>query len=473
MGSPTSTAGSSFPTEILLPIFIDAYLNSRHEFRSKHDTCLRVQQCIGPSPCKCSNDDKLVSSKWRNDDLAIPFPYPISAVCQRWRDIVESVPAFWTRIVVFVDTRPTPPSRILKQLRLSGTLELDVFILRRPETYIQDDVGEHERCRAVIDLLMPHLHRCRAVSFDVINTSSLPSISRDFRGPALALTELTLKARVDDGSRSSVSLQSNELEPFHCPNLSKIDIDGRNFAQACLDLPSWQACLSAVPRERFLSIRLSTFTPKSAGDHRFTTDLFLAFLATLPTLHRLTLEDVEFSYVESSAPPAFDERARIYPSCFTAIGLTAGFMRAILDGTDFDSLEFMHVERCGLTGAHAPHAGSLTLTDISAGEDLEGFLRPWWGYSLDVVRCPGFDDAVLRTAFEADVEKTVHLRIEDCEGFSAGGLRAMVKGMMNVEGGGVSFLEVSGWGPRAPEEKEWKWFNRRVKWFSWEAKERE
>ncbi|KAF8055370.1 hypothetical protein FPV67DRAFT_846767 [Lyophyllum atratum] len=465
----------SLPTELLRLVFIQIYLDARQKFRSSTklcSRCLRLYRIVRNYKCRCRHNENANISEWRRDNLlnVSLFPYTTAAVCRRWRDVMESIPAFWTRVVAFVDLHPTPLSRIRKQIQLSKGEELEIFVLRRPSTISPlAEFNEYERCRAVIDLIMPQLHRCQSISFRVIKTSSLPSISRDFHGPATALRKLVLRASIDDGRPSgdwsSASLPRSDPQPFHCPNLSEIDVDGRNFAYAYLDLPSWRLHLSLVTRLRGseFSLALSTFRPVLPKDHEFTLDDYLDIVSTSETFHTLTLDTIEFSCLNLPPLPTF---FAMWPSSLWLSGLTSRFMKDFTSRADIGFVDFLHIDQCGVTGVKVPDdARNVTLQDIGAKEDIYGFMFEWEGSFLEVIRCPGFDDRVLRTLGH-ELGRSLLLEIKDCQGFSMHGLMEMVR-----ELGTVDLVRVSGYGPCPPSPTELEWLKQHVNRFSWEATE--
>jgi hypothetical protein len=52
--------------------------------------------------------------EWQEFDVkpSSLFPYAVAAVCSLWRDIMSSVPQFWTRIIIFLDS-PTIPQSVI------------------------------------------------------------------------------------------------------------------------------------------------------------------------------------------------------------------------------------------------------------------------------------------------------------------------------------------------------------------------
>ncbi|RDB19452.1 hypothetical protein Hypma_013617 [Hypsizygus marmoreus] len=201
---------NSLPAELLLSIFTDVYMDSRVDGNGPHGhkprTISNLAWINGPVVNTASDSESEMEETeensylwrrksaateyigtWKKEHLYDPntlFPYTLSFVCRRWRALAETVPAFWTRLVIYVDCQPTSLSDIQSQLDVTCDLPLEVTVRRRPDTYSAADPEEYLRCRHVIELLMPHVRRFRMFTFDVISSSSLPSLSDDFHGAA-------------------------------------------------------------------------------------------------------------------------------------------------------------------------------------------------------------------------------------------------------------------------------------------------
>ncbi|KAJ3557471.1 hypothetical protein NP233_g11735 [Leucocoprinus birnbaumii] len=235
----------AFPTELLLIIFnfvfddLASYCADSPEAHKECDVCNGVYQNAIPAGAGGSAGQNLhVVWEWQDDVLSDAlFPYSIAGVCRRWRDIMATVPQFWTRLIVFVDDptvsayRPstpplTPPwssssslpstsseppasyaptidaaRNIHSHLSWSAQLPIEVYVLRRRHsTSLGIDKTERSRTRLVFEAIKPHLHRCHVLRFSVLQSSSLPSLVHDFAGvKAPVLTDLRLECEVDDG----------------------------------------------------------------------------------------------------------------------------------------------------------------------------------------------------------------------------------------------------------------------------------
>ncbi|RDB22053.1 hypothetical protein Hypma_011146 [Hypsizygus marmoreus] len=362
---------------------------------------------------------------WKDENAVDPgylFPKAIAAVCQRWREIVERLPILWTRIVAFVDSSPTPLSEVEAYLKLSRDLPLQVYVLTRPDHDLEEDWGERTRCRDVIELLVPHIPRCQKIAFDVMYSSSLPSISKDFLGCAPLLQMLNLKCETDDGVASGGQDPRSEIaeEPFLTPALKDLCVDGRNFVHASLALPSW---IESIPKGQ-IRLRVHNFAASDSisEDLEFNLHDFILVLERLKVV-RLSLSNVKFSDHSTVVPNASVsadtlELERLNYHTFT------GIMAFIADG----GIESIRISQCGIAFLGRDlHSDCLILEGISAGADISDFLVCWSGGELKVSNCPGFDDIALETLGNMDNARIRSLIIEDCQNISLEGVMEMAQ----------------------------------------------
>jgi hypothetical protein len=273
---------TSFPAEVLLIIFKLVYREERrHRF----------------------NHDAFWPSKQDNLSPSL-FPYSVAAVCSYWREIMALVPEFWTRIVILVDQHATPLPAVECQLAWSRDLPLNVAVTRRMNTYTAEDNDESVRTHQIISRLLPHLHRFRNLSFEVMLSSSLPSFPNDFKGSAPLLQSIKLECMEDDGgapyshvqnkaNTTSTTLDTQmEHAGFQCPDLRQLTIDGRNFYNAGRLGPSWSGMLSGIQ-----SLIVSHFRPRD-GEALTICD-FMIPLNPIQRLLNLTIVDLQIDISES------------------------------------------------------------------------------------------------------------------------------------------------------------------------------
>jgi hypothetical protein len=156
------------------------------------------------------------------------FPYALVAVCALWRDILLTFPKFWKQIVVFLGYNPSWLSDFRSELEASRDAMIKVFVMRdRSRTLMNQDVLEEEHMCAVMDVLRLHVHRCTQLSFFLHQTSSLPSVWKEFDHlPHLLSLKLSGKShreKLISGPTIPDAVAGREFIP---PNLGYLAIDG-------------------------------------------------------------------------------------------------------------------------------------------------------------------------------------------------------------------------------------------------------
>ncbi|KAH7929398.1 hypothetical protein BV22DRAFT_135355 [Leucogyrophana mollusca] len=197
--SSSTPSINTMPTELLLMIFKGVY--------AAHRTGQVGSQSDPNSNSDSDSDsDSDSSDDWIPADPLSPsyFPLALTRVCTAWRDIMSTVPEFWTRLVIFVDNDPTPLSQVESWLEWSRDLPLDILVTRRPDRFEEDDPDENDRVDCLIDVIYGDIERCQRLCFDVILASSLPPLDIFNHLVAPHLATFTLECRVDDGPRPDV-----------------------------------------------------------------------------------------------------------------------------------------------------------------------------------------------------------------------------------------------------------------------------
>jgi hypothetical protein len=354
------------------------------------------------------------------------FPYAPASVCSFWRDAMSTMAKCWDLVVIFVDPPATPLSVITSQLSWSRNGQLDVFIIRRAFHNVD---GRHERSQviAIMNIIVPHIHRIRDLRINVMFSSSLPSILRDFHGTATMMLNLQLQCMEDDGGVGRTeSVALTDLEEFQCPNLQYLVIDGRNCYEASRSDPQWTDKIANIWR-----LAISHFHP-NPGESFSTQELLLPFLT--PKLDKLRITDLvlhpshHFGFPNIHLFSVEFEDLHSFELLHDIIGLLdepydISFTRCILEDIT-DELELNHFAAMG-------DGGVLKLTKID--HDLAPLLRLWRGDSLSITDCPRFDDALLDAMTFKDNEVfncaigVDYLTIQDCPNFSVAALRRFVE----------------------------------------------
>ena len=273
---------------------------------------------------------------------------------------MSTVAVFWTRIVILVDTNPTPLRAIESYFRWTRDLPLDVAVMRKPGTFEEDDPGEKARVAAVMGLLAPHVRRCHNLHFDIIYSSSLPSLRRDFHGVASELESLRLECQVDDGRNDPSDVV--EHGTFACPVLRWLVIDGRNFMDSCM--------IDARPFTNASAIKILHFSPSESDDESLSLYQVLESLLKFDKLLWLAMSDIEFDFASGSY------QAYSFPlssSFVTFEDLSDEVLTEYFDVTSAHP-EAASFTRCSIDTFDNVSGDCLILEEIAVDQDLTSFL---------------------------------------------------------------------------------------------------
>ncbi|TFK37414.1 hypothetical protein BDQ12DRAFT_159634 [Crucibulum laeve] len=363
------------------------------------------------------------------------FPYNLAYVCQQWRTILSVTPEYWTKLVIFVGPNATPLDDIRSFLEWSKGLSLEVFVTRDFSSSITSDPAEPERAWTVFDILLPHFPCFTTFSFNVIHSSSLPSVMHlplSMRDKDMTSINVFLMCAVDDGPMIAMDLpptrasQNSEVMDFH--------LDGRNALSMTLNFASTLECWG--------SFTMSHYTPLSFETPISILDILqiLCSLRGLCTLKLIDLHPVlgasyQYSlsiyslYIEGIAfeDIAFEIIERFFILCH------------------MEKLEVIKITRCPLDGPIEIPFTAETLILENIDSTLVSFLSDWDGTMLYVKNCTQFNDDVfaLFNQFDEDgVLWPTHLRsitIEGCPNFTISALKNMVQTRVDSNGGGEPF----------------------------------
>ncbi|KAG5637697.1 hypothetical protein H0H81_003552, partial [Sphagnurus paluster] len=332
---------------------------------------------------------------WKASDLhETLFPHSLSTVCTAWRELMSKIPIFWTRLVIFVGGQhETLLSDVRLYLEWSQEFYITVHVTRSlfevPEQLYVHDAHEYAHSRGLIDILAPHFHRMKALSFSLHQSSSLPRLFDDLQGPALHLESLILECKYDDG-RNEDELTPEDLPPILLPRLRQLSIDGRSLLRI-YDTASW---LFDISSKEMIGLEISRFTPSHDGRSIDLHD-FLGSISGAE-LDIVRIRDVSFTWrhypIERIPLFCYWHFSDVY---FEDLGpgVIGEFIRAI--GSLI--LRHVHITRCPLAAsAKALPAGELVIEDIGDPAGLVAFIRNWRGEVLTLTKCPtGVVDAVL------------------------------------------------------------------------------
>ncbi|KAF5368713.1 hypothetical protein D9615_010295 [Tricholomella constricta] len=404
------------------------------------------------------------------------FPYSVASVCSSWRDLISSVPAYWTRVVLFIDERPTTVYDTQLIFRSSRNLPIDVDIIRR--TYVdQNDPNEGTRLKDILDVMRPHLYRCRSIRLDVLYSSSLPSIGY-FSCDAPLLKFLNIDCRIFDGSS-----RTDEEVPrtYKWPLLTEVALDGQTFYDICK--AGEDDCLSRLfPHDTF-NLTISQFTPSKCDRPGLSFVNTMCALGQIPDLQYLRLSGVEL----------LDDRATSFKSHAPDFTALSELVLEDLGAETMDPLlawlpeaRRLFIVRCAFfVTTHPPDSIFLVMVNIDEEQPIAQVLSAWDGRCLTFEDCPAFDDAFLAMLGGNERQEDEYpgctylhcLTISDCTGFSVAALKEMIRVRRTVLDevdpyypGVIQVLSVKGLKPVLSCEDE-EWFMRNVEEFRWERDE--
>ncbi|KAF9456182.1 hypothetical protein BDZ94DRAFT_436756 [Collybia nuda] len=463
-------ATTDLPVETLLMIFKQLFWASCVE-----TTC----PCVDPEECFCRKDISPIAWDQGEDLLASSvFPYAITLVCKRWNILIRSDPTFWTRIVIILDEDPTPLLKIQSQIGLSGELPLDFHVLRRQK---ERDSREYAQSRLIIDFLHSYLYRCRVVVFDLTHNSSLPSITRDLRREAPHLVKLQLRCQIDDGQDyvARPPFQGGSDEDFSSFSLLEIlDIDGKNFADCCMDDSYWEDNLSRSIKH---SVTISNYTPVSNEvDEQCTMWDFVTGLASIPQISELHLVNLQFDRDLSHWDDVFMPELPY----IELKDLDLEFVNRFLGTVVLEDLDHLHITRCSVRVPFLTlHSAHLTLEQVMHDRYFFGrILEEWNGTTLEVINLMAFNDDAIRTLLKNTTPEGPHTRqcrnfiIKDCPNFTVATLKRLITSrnaafLQSTPSSGVAprcTLHVSGHGPTLSTE-DGDWFFKNLDSFQWDT----
>ncbi|TFY60636.1 hypothetical protein EVJ58_g5021 [Rhodofomes roseus] len=320
-------------------------------------------------------------------------PWALASVCHTWRELVENVSSFWTRLVIWVDepNGPLPLARIRKHLACSRELPIDIFISRRREWQppMGTDHEEKARVKAIMDVLAPHMKRWRSLLLRLLHSDSLPLPRIDLVGHADKLKILSLDSIIDDSAASDEAASPITGE-FHTPELTELFMKGVHFREVyvkpCLQMSQFP------PPPTLQSICISKY--ESHHPPFPLVDLLLCLLHCVMTHLRLADLALDCSY---TGPP-------ILETTYTRLGSVAFF-----DITGNVLAEFHRL---------LSHPVFAKVSYTRCSKDDNAILGA--SYSLDI---EGITDAMTLLKLLLSAVRSPHLCCEvsfkDCDGLSS------------------------------------------------------
>lgn len=421
----------------------------------------------------------LRSRSWRGlMKLMYQFPHTPMAVCKLWRDVVTSNPKFWTRAVIFADTKnPLAALGNLRNLlRYSRDLPVVVAVVRKSYN-IMYDKEEGMNVSLILEVLLQNLHRFQDMYFHLNQSSSLPSILHFIqRNRPATLSRLALHCDIDDGENLDMcNFNSVPMIKNNRSMLTTLKIDGRNLMSICENPTLWSLVLAHLK-----CLTLERLQLNEHSERNLSLTSTIEFLSKIPSLEVLTIRDVVFEV----SPRVYGVQSpAITVSDLILEDLSDGVVKSIFDHATLNPT-YMLMRNVPIDELpQIPQPAYLELSEIGTDQDLEDFLCFWDGEVLAIRSCMGFDDNLLGM-FQAEIAPPYHvmlspslreLHIQDCPNFSAAALRSMIQirkefveraDNKDLDLRYISEIFVCGMGPILNEEDA-TWFRRNMKTFVW------
>lgn len=383
MANQTTTTIASLPAELLGLVF-EFCSELKHLDKIKHKKAQLneppwhfISRGLSPSQRFGSQVDRfklLKSGVW--------FPYSHASVCRYWMEVLSSSPRYWRTVIFHLDSESKPPFDAVSVLSWSKNLPVDIVIVKQDTSsrlsQDTDYMFEKQHVQALVDLLSPHIHRCRSIHIDVHLSSSLPPILWNFTGCPSILESLSLFCDLDDQSHGDELLYSIQPEwgETHSTPLRSLVLDGRNLPDVC---SGWLRSQLALEQLVLLNYSVD-------AKYHIHLDCILETIQNLPHLLRLKFDKV-FVLLGSSA--VFTSQIQILH--FEEV--ESLIMDEIFRSCIMDELHTIHITRCSILTL--PAVSKLVLEDIDPCVSIPSILVDWEGSHLWIGRCRGFGDSFL------------------------------------------------------------------------------
>ncbi|KAF8804807.1 hypothetical protein BYT27DRAFT_7193801 [Phlegmacium glaucopus] len=220
------------------------------------------------------------------------FPFAPALVRRFWCDILACSPHYWNKLILYADE---DPPALIDALSWSQDRPLnsrdrpsDILVASRISDLTEGrKILENERMGFIINAIIPHIHRCRKISFEVLYASSLPSLSSIFKQNPVDLVDLTFEICFDDVQEPLPfpnSPVTSCLPNTIFPKLERLSINGRTF----MDLGRLHPDLLKNLRAD-IELSISQFTFSEEVDHGYTVAEFTKYIKSMGGIYKLRL----------------------------------------------------------------------------------------------------------------------------------------------------------------------------------------
>ncbi|KAG2159295.1 uncharacterized protein EDB93DRAFT_1114949 [Suillus bovinus] len=425
-----------------------AHLRSRASGQTKHDEKHQFvahlhrinNRCLPPELLLLifehvyADTSSMLNGEWIacSSQSLTQFPFSPAAVCKAWRDVLASMPRFWTRVIINLDT--TKLSDVATYLHLSRKLAFEIVVTRDQQILSHsrtNNEDEGDKAAAVMAQIL-------------LYSSSLPALRH--------LKRLKLQCGVDDGEHPLVGSEVPEQWHFYAPALRHLFLNGRNFRDACA--LGWDLCVSRYSGGKFPTGELHLH------DVLFVVDRLHHWFGTL---QKLTLQDILFDGILTQ-PDGYD--IEIEAVSLQSISLST--IRAMFMSKTGPAPRLVHIKHelsPSLDQIRLTQAGTLVLE--GAFSRMADAINIWDGNCLSIKHCPTFNDHTIW-----------NIHRQNCTEFSAGALLAFLDARddavqrawdrditSQVHFNSLQVLQVHGGPPISPRDA--KEFKERLLTFGW------
>ncbi|KAH7930408.1 hypothetical protein BV22DRAFT_1191239 [Leucogyrophana mollusca] len=374
-------------------------------------------------------------TRFHEDMLVSPTsPLSLASVCCWWMQVLLGLPTIWTRIIIQVDSQPTPLSLIKFFLAASRNLPLSVVITRRGGTFSEIDPYEATRVASAMRLIRHCIWRCVSLHVHVIQRSSLPKLGCGRLVKAPQLRDLKLDCRTDDEQDSGrPSTTAIARRRFRSPKLDTLDIVVGDFLEAGIRGTGWFCGVT--------ELSLAHYCPPA--DY-YVTGEALSLYHLLETLQPCAshLSSLVLTHLECRIGPgeprlSFPSLKRVTLKNITSEAIHH-FFRVVEGSITCTTLAAcpINATTVSITNAQSP-VTCLAMENFEDNRDLDpaDFLELWTGETLFFRNCPFFTDDLLEymdTSFDTALGRSFicpnlqRLGIIRCTDFSINALKALI-----------------------------------------------
>ena len=381
-GDDTQPKGASIqdlPVELLILIFANCHANFKLEQDLHPQTSDPPWHFLSGSLTK---DMKPTSDLDRFRDLRSQarFPSALAGVSQFWSDILSLTPVYWSELIFYLDSKSNALEDFAARLSWSANLPIDIIILGRAykPSFSYGLSRETQQLSLAMELLSPHVHRCRSILVETRLASSLSVVQDTIfqQDSNELLSSVCLMSGFADAKFSVATRCMPALRTI--PSLKSLAICGRDFYNLHGDWLPLQANLQQLV---ISDCHLSN----------------LNFEYVLEAIEGLeNLENLKFKNVYFKANQ-FMVSSSIMINIFALHleDVASATIQELFRLCVFDELESLHFTRC--TVDRFPSCEFLVLEDIQSipNSPLELTLGDWDGLSLWIGNYRGFTDSFL------------------------------------------------------------------------------